>query len=213
MNHRNVLMSCCSLFLFSLNSWLLILSMLPLFSSDFNNCSSECLCACSAEFPLELFFWTAVLRMHKICLSAASPFSVPAPSSEQHRRLQCSVNVLPFLRFVQSHQKFSTHVPVLFHWLVKGSSIFSCESPAFLHLPSPSCVCFTAPFWGSLCWLYRSFHSAVQAHIVVWITCVCSSPTVLSICALLWDTALLGDFIRLTLQKILSFWAADPRGV
>lgn len=160
-------------------------------------------------FPLELFFWTAVLRMHKICLSAASPLSVPAPSSEQHRRLQCSVSVLPFLRFVQSHQKFSTHVPVLFHWLVKGSSIFSCESPAFLHLPSPNCVCFTAPFWSSLCWLYRSFHLAVQAHIVVWITCVCSSP----ICALLWDTALLGDFIRLTLQKILSFWAADPRGV
>lgn len=151
-------------FSFSPNLWLVILSVLPLFSSDFINCSSECLCACSAEYPLELFFWTAVLRMHKICLPAASPFSVPAPSSEQHRRLQCSVSVLPFLRFVQSHQKFSTCVPVLFHWFVKGSSIFSCESHAFLHLPPLNYVCFTPPFWGNLCWLYRSFHSAVQVH-------------------------------------------------
>lgn len=102
--------------------------------------------------------------MPNICLSAASPLSVPAPSPEQHRKLLCSVSVLPFLRFVQLRQKFSTCVPVLFHWLVKGSSIFSSENPTFLHSPSLGYICFIPPFWGGLCQLCRSFHSAVQVH-------------------------------------------------
>lgn len=102
--------------------------------------------------------------MPNICLSAASPLSVPAPSPEQHRKLLCSVSVLPFLRFVQSRQKFSTCVPVLFHWLVKGSSIFSSENPTFLRSPSLGYICFIPPFWGGLCQLCRSFHSAIQVH-------------------------------------------------
>lgn len=139
--------------------------------------------------------------MPNICLSATSPLSVLAPSPEQHRKLLCSVSVLPFLRFVQSCQKFSTCVPVLFHWLVKGSSIFSSENPRFLRSPSLGYICFIPPFWGGLCQLCRSFHSAFQVHHRYLDHLCATSLSVLSIHAVLRGAACRGHFISLTSQK------------
>lgn len=108
------------------------------------------------------FFLTVDLRMPNICLSATSPFSVPAPS-QSNTGGWCVLRVSCFSsQFVQLCQKFSTCVPALFHWLVKGSSVFPSKSLVFLHSSFLDYGCFIPPFWGTLCQLCRSIYSAIQ---------------------------------------------------
>lgn len=166
-------------------------------------CSSVLLC--SKQLSLE-------------CLISAFPLQVPSLSllpPQSNTGSCCVLWVFCLSLDLCSHARnFPLVFQSLFHWLVKGSSIFSSENPTLLHSPSLGYICFIPPFWGGLCQLCRSFHSAFQVHHRYLDHLCATSLSVLSIHAVLRGAACRGHFISLTSQKgLLRCWAANLWGV